>query len=90
VVSALRGYPLVLLGEGVELFFVPVPAALAGRPLSASGIGSRTGLSVVAIQQGAALGGTLTSETILPAGAVLLVLGSHEQRERFDAAFGKS
>ena len=90
VVSALRGHPLVLLGEGVELFFVPVPAALAGRPLSASGIGSRTGLSVVAIQQGTALGGTLTSETILPAGAVLLVLGSHEQRERFDAAFGKA
>ncbi len=90
VVSALRGHPLVLLGEGVELFFVPVPAALAGRPLSESGIGSRTGLSVVAIQQGTALGGTLTSETILPAGAVLLVLGSHEQRERFDAAFGKA
>src|SRR5688572_28218038 len=90
VVSALRGHPLVLLGEGVELFFVPVPAALAGRPLSASGIGSRTGLSVVAIQQGTALGATLTSETILPAGAVLLVLGSHEQRERFDAAFGKA
>ena len=90
VVSALRGHPLVLLGEGVELFFIPVPAALAGRPLSASGIGSKTGLSVVAIQQGAALGGPLTSETILPAGAVLLVLGSHEQRDRFDAVFGKA
>jgi voltage-gated potassium channel len=90
VVSALRGRPLVLLGEGVELFFVPVPPSLAGRPLRESGIGSRTGLSVVAIQQGESLGGPLTSETELPAGAELLVLGSHDQRDKFDDIFGKA
>ena len=33
VMSLLRGYPPVLLGEGVELFSVPVPASLAGRLL---------------------------------------------------------
>ncbi|HXE81310.1 MAG TPA: NAD-binding protein [Vicinamibacterales bacterium] len=90
IMSVLRGYPPVLLGEGVELFFVPVPRSLAGRPLRESGIGSRTGLSVVALQQGDMLIEPLTSETILPAGAELLVLGSHEQRAAFDAAFRKA
>jgi voltage-gated potassium channel len=87
VMSVLRGYPPVLLGEGVELFSVPVPPALAGRPLRASGIGSRTGLSVVALQQGSRLLTQLTAETPLPAGADLLMLGSLDQRRAFAEAF---
>jgi Trk K+ transport system NAD-binding subunit len=90
VMSVLRGHPPVLLGEGVELFFVPVPSSLAGRPLRESGIGSRTGLSVVALQQAEHLSTPLTSETVLPAGAHLLMLGSHEQRGKFDDAFGRA
>ncbi|HXW04347.1 MAG TPA: NAD-binding protein [Vicinamibacterales bacterium] len=89
VMSLLHGYPPVLLGEGVELFSVPVPASLAGRPLQESGIGSRTGLSVVAIQHDSQLTALLTSETVLPAGADLLMLGSHDQRAAFAEAFGR-
>ena len=87
--SVLHGYPPVLLGEGVALFSVPVPPSLAGRPLSESGIGSKTGLSVVALQQGEELTAPLASETILPKGASLLMLGSHEQRNAFTEAFNK-
>ena len=90
IMSVLRGHPPVLLGEGVELFFLPVPKSLAGRPLRDSGIGSRTGLSVVALQQGDVLIEPLTSETLLPAGAELLVLGSQEQRAAFEEAFRKA
>ena len=90
VMSMLRGYPPVLLGEGVELFSEPVPTTLAGRPLHESGIGSRTGLSVVALQQGDHLTTPLTSETILPDGADLIMLGSHEQRGEFARAFGRA
>jgi Trk K+ transport system NAD-binding subunit len=89
VMSLLRGYPPVILGEGVELFSVPVPPSLAGRPLRQSGIGSRTGLSVVALQRGADLVSPLTSETLLPEGADLLMLGSHEQRAAFAETFGR-
>jgi Trk K+ transport system NAD-binding subunit len=88
VLSLLRGHPPLLLGEGVELFFVRVPASLANRPLSESGIGSRTGLSVIAVQHGDVLTAPLTSETVLPEGADLIVLGSQEQREAFERAFG--
>jgi voltage-gated potassium channel len=87
VMSVLRGYPPVLLGEGVELFSVRVPPSLAGKPLRVSAIGSRTGLSVVALQQGARLLTQLTAETPLPAGADLLMLGSLEQRRAFADAF---
>ncbi|MFN2444936.1 MAG: TrkA family potassium uptake protein [Vicinamibacterales bacterium] len=89
VMSLLRGHPPVLLGEGVELFSVQVPAVLAGRPLRDSGIGSRTGLSVVAVQRGEELTAPLTSDTLLPDGAELLMLGSDEQRAAFSEAFGR-
>jgi voltage-gated potassium channel len=87
VMSILKGNPPVLLGEGVELFSVRVPASLAGRPLKDSGIGSRTGLSVVALQQGDDLITQLTSEMLLPRHAELLMLGSAEQRQVFAEAF---
>jgi voltage-gated potassium channel len=88
VMSLLRGYPPVLLGEGVEFFSEPVPASLKGRPLRDSGIGSRTGLSVVALQKGDQLVSPLTSETMLAEDADLIMLGSHEQRQEFAKLFG--
>src|SRR5688572_23556119 len=89
VMSLLHGYPPVILGEGVELFSVPVPVSLVGSPLLDSRIGSRTGLSVVALQRGSHVIAPLASEMILPADASLLMLGSQEQRAAFEAAFGK-
>jgi Trk K+ transport system NAD-binding subunit len=89
VTSLLRGHPPVLLGEGVELFSVPVPGKLAGQMLKDSGIGSSTGLSVVAMEVDGELVAPLTSETCLSLGAQLLILGSHEQRTAFDQTFGR-
>jgi K+/H+ antiporter YhaU regulatory subunit KhtT len=88
--SLLRGYPPVILGEGVELFSVLVPASLAGRQLRESGIGSRTGLSVVALQHGDQLTAPLTSDTALTPGAELVMLGSDDQRAAFVDAFGEA
>ena len=87
VMSRLLGHEAVLLGEGVELFSIRVPASLAGRPLRESGIGSRTGLSVVALEVGDELITRLGAETVLPDGADLLMLGSVEQRQAFAEAF---
>jgi voltage-gated potassium channel len=89
VVSLLRGYELVVLGEGVELFSIPVPKPLQGKRLSQSGIGSGTGMSVVAMEHEAHLVTHLTGETILAPGATLLMLGSLEQRRRFADLFEK-
>ena len=87
VMSLLRGYELVVLGEGVELFSVEVPASLSGRQLAESGIGSSTGMSVVALDQDGRLITRLTRETPLQKGDVLVMLGSLEQRRKFAELF---
>jgi Trk K+ transport system NAD-binding subunit len=89
VMSLLRGYELVILGEGVELFSITVPPSLSGRRLADSSIGSGTGMSVVALDRGGTLVTLLTGDTPLEAGAVLLLLGSLEQRRKFAELFEK-
>jgi K+/H+ antiporter YhaU regulatory subunit KhtT len=85
--SLLEGHPPVLLGEGVELFSIEVPDALAGRLLRDSEIGSRTGMSVVALEHEGRLITELVADTVLPKGGELLMLGSLEQRRSFAAEF---
>jgi Trk K+ transport system NAD-binding subunit len=84
----LVGRPLTILGGDFDLQAIPVPARLAGRTLADSEIGARTGLSVLAIDDG---GDVLTSPppgAVLPAGASLVVLGDRSQRAAFESAFG--
>jgi voltage-gated potassium channel len=90
VMSLLRGYELVVLGEGVELFSIAVPPSLVGRRLADSGIGSSTGMSVVALDQKGTLATRLTGDTPLEQGAVLIMLGSLEQRRTFAELFEES
>jgi len=90
VMSLLRGYELVVLGEGVELFSVPVPRSLHGRRLADSGIGSGTGMSVVALDRGGTLETMLTGEMVLEKSATLLMLGSLGQRRKFTDLFEES
>jgi Trk K+ transport system NAD-binding subunit len=87
VMARLRGLEPVLLGEGVGLFSITVPPSLAGQPLRDSGIGSRTGMSVVALRVGETLVTRLSAETVLEPGAELFMLGSLEQRQTFAEAF---
>ena len=89
IMSLVSGGAMVTLGEGVRLFEVPVPPSLAGQPLSRTGIGSRTGLSVVAIQHQEILTTHLTGETVLTKGGRLVMLGDADQRQQFAEAFEK-
>ena len=87
IMSLVNDAATVMLGEGVRLFEVRVPPSLVGQPLSQTGIGSRTGLSVVAIEDQQTLTTQLTGETLLPKAATLLMLGNADQRQRFAEAF---
>jgi Trk K+ transport system NAD-binding subunit len=87
LMSLLSGHPPVLLGEGVQLFEIPMPRGIANKRLGDTAIGSRTGLSVVALEQGHEIVTHLTRETILSPDGTLLMLGSAQQREEFLAAF---
>ena len=88
VFSVLQGHELVILGEGVDLFTVDLPPSLQGKTLAETGIGSRTGLSVVAVSQNGQLVTRLQSSMRLEPGAELIMLGSVQQRQAFADAFG--
>ena len=88
VYSIVRGGDLILLGEGVDVFYVPLPRSLAGNTLAQAEIGARTGLNVIAIQEGERLITNVPPEQPLVAGAVLVALCSAEQLERFKKVFG--
>ena len=90
VMALLRGDAPVLLGEGVSFFELPMPKSLAGVRLGNTAIGSRSGLSVVALERDGVLVTQLTSETILPPHGKLLMLGSVEQRQEFIDVFGSA
>jgi Trk K+ transport system NAD-binding subunit len=87
IMSLVNGDATVVLGEGVRLFQVRVPSSLAGQPLAKTGIGSLTGLSVVAMEDTEKLTTQLTAETVLPEGGTLLMLGDANQRQRFAETF---
>ena len=65
-----------------------LPPSLENKTLAESGIGSRTGLSVVAVQQDGQLVTNLRASMQLEAGAQLTMLGSVQQRTAFIDAFG--
>ena len=46
VSSIVQGRELIVLGEGVDLFYVPLPQSLVD-----AGIGARTGLNVIGVQK---------------------------------------
>ena len=88
VLSLIEGHELVILGEGVDLFSLPLPRSLHGKTLAATEIGSRTGLSVVAVEQGGRPVTNLRASMTLEPGAHLIMLGSVQQRRDFTARFG--
>ena len=88
VLAAMRGRELVVLGEDVDLFSVPTPRALTGRTLAQTGIGARTGMSVVAVRDGDGVTTDLSAETVLTAGSELLMMGDEGQRAEFADVFG--
>jgi Trk K+ transport system NAD-binding subunit len=88
VVSLLRGRELLLLGEGVEFYSVPMPRKLVGRTLAEAEVGRRTGLNVVALQQPDGAFALALPDSRLPADASLLALGSSEARQRFADELG--
>ena len=91
IAAVLQGRELVLLGQGVEFFALPVTPSLAGKTLAESAIGARTGVNVVAIDDGA--GAVLRNPTAgksLREGESLLVVGTGEQRAEFTRVFGNA
>ena len=87
VESIVHERELVILGEQVNLFYMPVPQSLCGRTLSGADIGRRCGLNIIAIQQNGQLITNPTPGTRLPEGAELVAFGTADQREAFSETY---
>jgi len=80
--------PAIVLGAGVAFHYLAAPRSLVGRTLRESGIGERTGLTVVAVERGAELISDIGPETRLSEECTLLTIGSDDQVEQFLDVFG--
>jgi Trk K+ transport system NAD-binding subunit len=87
VMSLLQSRESVILGEGFDLFYVPVPASLAGQTLATSHIRARTGLNVLALRLPAGEVVPVTASTSLDSDCELVMLGSEVQRRDFTEEF---
>ncbi len=87
VLSLVQKRELVVLGEGVDLFHVPVPRTLVGKTIVQADISARTGLTVIAVQDANDAVHTATSDEALRLGTALVAIGSPAARERFDVVY---
>jgi voltage-gated potassium channel len=88
ITAYLMGREPVMVGEGAEFFTHEVASSLAGKTLAESGIGARTCLVVVAIEDDK---DTLTNpraDTVLIDQTRLIMLGTESQREVFNEIYG--
>jgi Trk K+ transport system NAD-binding subunit len=87
VLSFLQGREEAALGEGIEIFAVPLPVRLAGRTLAESGIGARTGLNVITLRQNGQVINNPPAATLLEPGAEIMLFGTAAQRQAFHREF---
>ena len=87
VFSIAEGREMVVLGEGVDLFYVPLPPSLGDKTLAEAEIGARTGMSVIGMRQAGKMLTNLPPNRRLAKGSTLVALGSAEQRQRFAAEY---
>ncbi len=83
VVAIAQRREVIVLGEGVDLFYIPVPNSIADKTLTETAIGARTGLNVIAIHEDGKVLTDLGPSRQLARGTSLLALGSADQRRRF-------
>ncbi len=88
VVSFLQHREMVVLGEGTELLYLPLPHSLEGKTLAESGIARRTGLNVVGIRRDGAMVSNPSASTRLERGSTLIALGTSAQLDAFMRLFG--
>jgi voltage-gated potassium channel len=88
IFGVLRRGSRLLLAEGLDLFTVPVPKALAGRTLEQSRLRQDTGCNVLAVRDGAGTADSLDPSTPLPAAGELVLIGDREAVRRYFERYG--
>jgi Trk K+ transport system NAD-binding subunit len=87
VTSIVTGREVIVLGEGVDVFHIPIPASLAGRTLEDAGVGRLTGLNLIALQVEGEARTDVPGDLRLPRDGALVAMGSVAQRRAFAERF---
>ncbi|MBE2199772.1 MAG: NAD-binding protein [Anaerolinea sp.] len=83
ILTLLDRSDVLMVAEGLDIFRVPMPAALAGRTLAEANIRRKTGCTVVAWQNGDEMTLNPDPHTPLPATAGLILIGSVAAEKEF-------
>ena len=83
IFNLLRRHDVLLLAEGLSAFEVDVPASLAGKTLGSTAIREATGCNLIALTTGGGMIANPSADTVLPAGAQMILLGSADAEEEF-------
>ncbi len=87
LMSFIQQQELVVLGEDIDVFTLPVPSKLAGLTLAKSEIGSKTGLNVIGVQYPGEPMSVPAANTKLTAGTEIVLLGTRAQLDDFRNTF---
>jgi Trk K+ transport system NAD-binding subunit len=83
IFNELRETDTLLLAEGVCLFPSPVPDSMAGRALSDCAVRSETGCTIIAVEHQGGRVINPPTDTVLPDGGTLLLIGTLDAEDRF-------
>ncbi|MEC9380731.1 MAG: TrkA family potassium uptake protein, partial [Candidatus Latescibacterota bacterium] len=78
---------LLMVAEGLDVFKVPVPEALAGKSLSEAAIREQTGCTVIGIDEHDKTRTDLRPHTVIPENAEIVLIGSAEGEHAFLKAY---
>jgi voltage-gated potassium channel len=83
IFNLLRRDDVLLLAEGLSAFEVDVPGELAGKTLGSTAIRETTGCNLIALTTDGGMIANPSPETVLTAGAQMILLGSADAEEEF-------
>jgi voltage-gated potassium channel len=78
---------LTVMGGELDLFSVHVPPNLIGQTLAQSGIGAKTGMLVLAIEEDGRIHTNPPAATVLHSDGSIVMIGDEEQRRRFRSVY---
>lgn len=88
IFNLLKRSGILMVAEGLDLLKVTVPKQLAGRSIAESSIRQQTGCTLIAIRQGELLDINPEPNTVLPAEAEIILIGTVEAENKFFMQYG--
>lgn len=88
IVNLIGRSDILMAAEGLDLFRLPVPTALAGKSIAQAAVRRQTGCTVIGLRSNGEAQINPDPHVPLPAGAEMLLIGTQEAARRFQKIYG--